>query len=74
MLMNMFPSYEYMRTYPGCGYLDDHPHWLIFAWGQRMYNFAKRKDKNTIGRIIKIAFSDKESINLQKEFLEKMGL
>lgn len=74
VLMNMFPSYEYMRTYPGCGYLDDHPHWLIFAWGQRMYNFAKRKDKNTIGRIIKRAFSDKESINLQKEFLEKMGL
>lgn len=73
-ISNVFPPYSYMKTYPGCSYIDGRPYLLIFAWLHRLYYYSKRKNWNTFRRVVKEAFSDKHRLDEQKDFLGKMGL
>ena len=74
VVRNMLPPYDYMRTYPGCNYVDGRPYLLFIAWGHRFIYYSKRKNRNTIRRVMKGAFSDKESLDAQKNFLKRMGI
>lgn len=71
---NAFPSYGYMRTYPRCNYVDGRPYLLLFAWIHRLHYYSVRKNKNTIKRVMKGAFSDIERLEEQEMFFKKMGL
>lgn len=74
VIRNIFPPYAYMRTYPGCNYVDGRPYLLMIAWMHRFFYYSKRKNRNTVWRVMKGAFSDKERLEEQEEFLDKMGV
>ena len=74
LIRNVFPPYSYMRTYPGCNYVDGRPYLLIVAWLHRFYYYSKRNKRSTVRRVIEGAFSNKESLKAQEDFYKKMGL
>lgn len=74
MIRKVFPSYSYMRAYPGCNYVDGHPYLLAVAWLHRFYYYYKRKNRNTIRQVMRGVFASKESLEVQEDFLRKMGL
>ena len=69
-----FPSYSYMRSYPGCGYVDGRVYLLPVSWIHRFILYLKRKNRTTVSGKIKAALSPEDKLNDQREFLEKMGL
>lgn len=71
---NIFPNYEYMRRYPGCGYIDGRPYLIPISWIHRFINYTCRDNKRTIRRVLNGALTDKAKLEDQREFLEKMGL
>ena len=74
LLRNIFPPYSYMRTYPGCNYVDGRPYLIIVAWLHRFYYYSKRKNRNSIRRVMKGVFTNKDSLEAQEDFFKTMGL
>ena len=74
LIRNVFPPYDYMRTYPECNYVDGRPYLLVIAWVHRFFYYSKRKNRNTVRRVMSGAFTDKERLEEQEEFHKKMGL
>ena len=74
LIRNVFPPYSYMKTYPGCNYVDGRPYLLIVAWLHRFYYYSRRNKRSTVRRVIKGAFSDKKSLKSQEDFYKTMGL
>lgn len=74
IIRKAFPSYEYMKSYSGCSYVDGRPYLLIIAWLHRFYNYTKHKDRNSVKRVMDRAFIDGESLEKQYDFHKRMGL
>ena len=74
LIRNTFPPYRYMRTYPGCNYVDGRPYLLAIAWVHRFFHYSKRNNRNAVRRVMSGAFSNKERLDEQNEFHKKMGL
>ena len=74
LLRFAFPSYSYMRSYPGCGYVDGRVYLLPVSWIHRFILYLKQKNRTTVSGKIKAALSPEAKLNDQREFLEKMGL
>lgn len=74
VIRNTFPPYDYMRTYPGCNYVDGRPYLLIIAWMHRFFYYYNRKNRNTVRRVMSGTFSNKERLKEQEELHKRMGL
>lgn len=69
-----FPPYSYMKSYPGCGYVNDNRYLLPIAWLHRYVIFFKRSNRTSVIEKIKNSFTPRKELGKQKDFLEKMGL
>lgn len=74
LLQNTFLSYEVMRGYADCGFLDGRPWLLPVAWGKRFISIAKRKDNSRAREVIKNSFIPTNELDDRRDLLEKMGL
>lgn len=74
ILQSVFLSYEIMRGYAGCEFIDGKPWLLPVAWAKRFVILVKEKEfSNVIGVINNIMIREEELIS-REEVLEKMGL
>ena len=69
-----FPSYDYMQSYPGCGYLEGKPYLLPVSWLHRFYIYYRRNNRTPIKPKIMRIFTEQKILDKQEEFLNKMGL
>ena len=74
VLKMAFPSYDYMRAYIFCEYLDKRPYLLPFAWLHRYFIYLTRKDRTTVSRVLINSVTSRERLMEHKELLDKMGL
>lgn len=71
---SVFLSYEIMRGYPGCEFIDGRPWLLPVAWGKRFVMILKEKDKSSVASVMKNSMIPIEELRERKELLKKMGI
>ena len=74
LILNAFPPYDYMRKYPGCGFVEENHFLLPAAWVKRYLQYLRRSDRKSARRILEGTMSDKNTLNARKELLDKMGI
>ena len=69
-----FLSYEIMRGYPGCAFVDG-KRWLMpVAWVKRLFILLSRKDKTRSMSVIKSSNASQEELEEREQLLRGMGL
>lgn len=71
---SLFPSYETMKGYPGCGFLTGKPYLLPIAWIRRFVYISGNNDSIDRTRTIQGAFKSTSDLEKRKIFLEQMGI
>ena len=74
MCQGVFLSYEIMRGYSECEFVDGKPWLLPIAWGKRLIGILRRKDKSNTMEVIKNSFIHESELDERRELLNKMGL
>ena len=74
LLRHAFPNYEYMLSYPGCGYLEKRKYLLVLAWAHRYILFYRRPNRSSVFQKIRSTFASREVLERQNDFLKKIGL
>lgn len=74
IISSAFPAYRYMKSYPGCGYVDGRPYLIPIAWVHRWIMYPNRTNKTTIKKTLRHSLSDRKKLKEQQELLERMGL
>ena len=74
LLSKTFLSYENMRGYAGCGFLDGRPYLLPFAWLKRLGMILRRKDKTATIRTIRSSMIPAAELKERDRLLRDMGL
>lgn len=70
----LFPSCQFMKSYPGCGFLIERPILLPAAWGKRLWMLISEKGHRKLKRILHNSFVSLKMIEKQDDLLKKMGL
>lgn len=71
---DLFPTYEYMRGYPGCQYLENKPFLLPVARIYRWFFIIIGKNNTDSIRTMKHSFAENSDLEVQRKFLKKIGL
>ena len=74
LICSLFPSYEIMKDYPGCGFLDGRPYLLPIAWIRRFVYILGKHDNIDRTRTITVTFKSTADLEKRKTFLEQMGI
>lgn len=70
----LFPSYQHMRSYPECGFLDGRPVLLPLAWIKRFLMLFRRNGFRKVRRIIHNSMVSFKAVEKQEALLRIMGL
>lgn len=70
----VFLSYEIMRGYEDCRFVDGKPWLMPMAWARRFIGIVARKDNTRTVSVIKNSLLSKKELNTRIELLKKMGL
>lgn len=71
---DMFPTYEYMRGYPNCQYLEKASFLLPAAWIYRWVYILRGKNNIDSIKTVQHSFAENSDLEAQREFLKKIGL
>lgn len=74
LFKSIFLSYEIMRGYEGCGFVDGRPWLMPIAWGKRLVSIISRNNKTNTVNVIKNSLTNKSSLDERQRLLKKMGL
>lgn len=74
LMQNVFLSYEIMRGYSDCKFIDGKQWLLPVAWGKRLVIILCRDDKTNTINVINNSFIQQSELAERRELLEKMGL
>ena len=74
ILQSVFLSYDIMRGYPGCGFIDGKPWLLPIAWIKRFVIIARERDKSSVANVLNNSMIPEDELHERKELLEKMGV
>lgn len=74
LIRTVFPRYELMRGYPGCGYIDNRRYLLPVSWIHRFWILLRTGDFNRVFKVIRNSFIRKEELEERKKTIKIMGL
>lgn len=74
LIRSMFPSYETMKEYPSCRFLDGRPYLLPIAWIRRFVYILGKKDNIDRTRTIAGSFKSTADLEKRRELLKQMGV
>ena len=74
LIRSLFPNYETMKGYPGCGFLDGRPYLLPIAWIRRFVYILGKHDTIDRSRTITGTFKSTADLEKRKTMLEQMGI
>lgn len=74
LFQNVFLSYEVMRSYPDCGFLDGKPWLLSVAWCKRLVGIFTRANKTKTIGVVRNSFISTEELDDRRKLLDRMGL
>lgn len=74
LMRSLFPSYETMKNYPGCGFLEGKPYLLPIAWIRRFVFILGKHDNIDRTRTITGTFKSTAELENRKAFLDQMGI
>lgn len=74
LICSLFPSYENMKGYPGCGFLDGRPYLLPIAWIRRFVYILGKNDNIDRTRTIAGSFKSTADLEKRRELLKQMGV
>ena len=74
LLKSIFLSYELMRGYEGCEFVDGRPWLMPVAWAKRLFFIISRKDNTSTVNVIKNNLTTNSSLDERQRLLQKMGL
>lgn len=71
---SLFPDYQRMKGYPGCGFLDGRPYLLPIAWIRRFVYILSKRDNIDRTRTITGTFKSTADLEKRRELLNQMGI
>lgn len=74
LFQNVFLSYEVMRGYPDCGFLNGKPWLLPIAWCKRLVSIITRTNKAKAIAVARNSFIPDEELDDRRKLLDMMGL
>lgn len=73
-LFSLFPDYDVMVQYPGCGFLRKRRYLLPAAWVKRFVYLLREGDFQRVKETVGNSFIPSKALDERAAFLEKMGI